>query len=415
MSEFPADVEAQKKLKACDREIDRKLSFEELMRMGFSAAIKVEKRFELNRKCVEEMNVDVSYDGPVVSLNERISVEWIRDTLIPHFKADKRLHIKYAYSILLLAKEAFEKEPTLVDIDIQNDEIMTICGDVHGQFFDMLEIFEKNGYPSLAHKYVSITVLSDSISITYFIYLLYFYLYFLCIFSCLMVMSWIEEAIPWNVYWHFAHSKPPPLIPSLYPAVITNRSRLTVSTAFYDECTRKYRNHQFFTIANQVLNTLPLAYVVDGRLFVVHGGLPAKEDFMLEDVRGIDRFRVPENGTWWASCCGPTRRKWTGSIRVTVRGNPLRSGCNWFILKRNKLEMIIRSHVWQAEGYAIEQSASVWQSSRHRITREQLVTERGLMSAEEVKKLEFVKFEAAEYQGKYEKPRPSAPIRGGWY
>ena len=153
--EFPADVEAQKKLKACDREIDRKLSFEESMRMGFSAAIKVE-RFELNRKCVEEMNVDVSYDGPVVSLNEHISVEWICDTLIPHFKADKRLHIKYAYSILLLAKEAFEKEPTLVDIDIQNDEIMTICGDVHGQFFDMLEIFEKNGYPSLTHKYVSI-------------------------------------------------------------------------------------------------------------------------------------------------------------------------------------------------------------------------------------------------------------------
>ena len=29
--------------------------------------------------------------------------------------------------------------------------------------------------------------------------------------------------------------------------------------------------------------------------------------------------------------------------------------------------------------------------------------------------LEIEKFTAAKYQGKHEKPRPSAPIRGGWY
>lgn len=29
--------------------------------------------------------------------------------------------------------------------------------------------------------------------------------------------------------------------------------------------------------------------------------------------------------------------------------------------------------------------------------------------------LKFEQFQAAKYQGKYEKPRPAAPIRGGWY
>lgn len=29
--------------------------------------------------------------------------------------------------------------------------------------------------------------------------------------------------------------------------------------------------------------------------------------------------------------------------------------------------------------------------------------------------LKFEQFSAAKYQGKYEKPRPTSPIRGGWY
>lgn len=152
--EFPSDVEAQKKLRACDKELDRKLTFEESMRMGFSAAIRVE-RFELNRKCVEGMSVDVGYDGPVVNFDEPLTVEWVRDVLIPHFRADKRLHLKYAYAIFLLAKEAFEQEASLVEIPVESGETVTICGDVHGQFFDTLEIFEKNGYPTDSHKYVS--------------------------------------------------------------------------------------------------------------------------------------------------------------------------------------------------------------------------------------------------------------------
>lgn len=151
--EFPSDSEAQKKLRACDKEMERKLTFEESMRMGFSAAIRVE-RFELTRKCVEGMNVDVGYEGPVVSFDEPLTIEWVRDLLIPHFRADKRIHIKYAYAIFLLAKEAFEQEASLVEIPVEREEILTICGDVHGQFFDMLEIFEKNGYPSDTHKYV---------------------------------------------------------------------------------------------------------------------------------------------------------------------------------------------------------------------------------------------------------------------
>lgn len=96
--EFPADTEAHKRLHECDRELNSKSSFEASLRAGFSSAIRV-KRFELTRKCVEELSVDVNYTGPVVDYEMPITSEWIRDTLVPHFYEDKKLNIKYAYMV----------------------------------------------------------------------------------------------------------------------------------------------------------------------------------------------------------------------------------------------------------------------------------------------------------------------------
>lgn len=96
--ELPSDVEAQKRLKACDREVDRRVSFEEALRSGFSSAIRVE-RFDLTRKCIEALSVDANYAGPVVDFDTPLTVEWVRDTLVPFFSADRKLNIKHAYTV----------------------------------------------------------------------------------------------------------------------------------------------------------------------------------------------------------------------------------------------------------------------------------------------------------------------------
>lgn len=46
------------------------------------------------------------------------------------------------------------KSPTLVKVCVPDDEELTICGDIHGQFYDLLNIFEINGYPSETNPYL---------------------------------------------------------------------------------------------------------------------------------------------------------------------------------------------------------------------------------------------------------------------
>ena len=52
------------------------------------------------------------------------------------------------------AQEALKALPPLIDIGIEDDAHITVCGDIHGQYYDLLNIFDMNGLPSLSNPYV---------------------------------------------------------------------------------------------------------------------------------------------------------------------------------------------------------------------------------------------------------------------
>lgn len=52
------------------------------------------------------------------------------------------------------ARELLKSLPSLVDVDVAPEAHITVCGDVHGQFYDLLHIFELNGLPSEDNPYV---------------------------------------------------------------------------------------------------------------------------------------------------------------------------------------------------------------------------------------------------------------------
>jgi serine/threonine-protein phosphatase 5 len=52
------------------------------------------------------------------------------------------------------AKHIFQKTPSLVNVTIPDGKCITVCGDIHGQYYDLLNIWDINGLPSEENPYL---------------------------------------------------------------------------------------------------------------------------------------------------------------------------------------------------------------------------------------------------------------------
>lgn len=112
------DPDAKQKLSECEKEFKR---------IQFAKAIAVE---ETNISIVSKLGdvdsiiVEPSYKGP--SFDDKITLEFVL-ALLDSFKAQSKLHKKYAYKLLLSVKEIFESQPSLVDVDIPQNAKLVYC------------------------------------------------------------------------------------------------------------------------------------------------------------------------------------------------------------------------------------------------------------------------------------------------
>lgn len=79
---------------------------------------------------LDSMVVEAEYDG--VQLEKEMTTEFISD-MLERFKNGKRIHKKYVYQIILAVKKIVYDEATMVEMEIEEDTKLTVCGDTHGQ------------------------------------------------------------------------------------------------------------------------------------------------------------------------------------------------------------------------------------------------------------------------------------------
>jgi serine/threonine-protein phosphatase 6 catalytic subunit len=170
--------------------------------------------------------------------------EWIEKVRRAEYLAEDELK-----ALCEFVKEVLVEESNVQPVNAP----VTVCGDIHGQFHDLLKLFEVGGQvPSTNYIFMGDFVDRGYNSLEAFTLLM--------------------------------------LLKARHPAHVTllrgnHESRqITQVYGFYDECQRKYGNANAWRYCTEVFDFLTLAALIDGRVLCVHGGLSP-------DLRTLDQVR----------------------------------------------------------------------------------------------------------------------------
>ncbi|XP_003746749.3 serine/threonine-protein phosphatase PP1 [Galendromus occidentalis] len=215
------------------------------------------------------------------------------------------------------ASEVFASQETLVEIPVP----VTVCGDTHGQFMDLLRILTTGGVPPqttyvFLGDYVDRGKNSIEVLIVLFIYKILFPT------QMYMIRGNHEEA------------------------------RVNSTYGFLSECINRY-GFEVYTAFNNSFNNMPVAAIIGQRIFCCHGGI-VKDLDSLQAIADIARpVKQPnENAimsqlTW----SDPNRDSdgWTESARgvgFMFGKTPL-----WQFLEKFDLDLLARAHEVVQDGY----------------------------------------------------------------
>ena len=144
--------------KARPNDKDAKLKYTEckkiVQQIAFQKAISVEetKKSMAETIDIESMAVDDKYDGPRLE-DGKVTLAFMKD-LMEAYKGQKSLHRRFAFKMLLDVLSYFSSSPSMVECNFDTGKKFTVCGDIHGQFYDLMNIFELNGLPSEENPYL---------------------------------------------------------------------------------------------------------------------------------------------------------------------------------------------------------------------------------------------------------------------
>ncbi|GAY57463.1 serine/threonine-protein phosphatase PP1 isozyme 9 [Citrus sinensis] len=214
------------------------------------------------------------------------------------------------------ARQIFLSQPNLVEVEAP----IRICGDVHGQYQDLLRLFEHGGYPPTAnYLFLGDYVDRGKQSLETI---------------CLLLAYKIRY--PDKIH----------LLRGNHEDAKINRIY-----GFYDECKRRF-NVRLWKIFTDCFNCLPVAALINEKILCMHGGLsPELEN--LDQIRNISRpTDIPDNGLLcdllWSDP-DANIEGWADSDR----GVSCTFGADVVadFLDKNDLDLICRGHQVVEDGY----------------------------------------------------------------
>jgi diadenosine tetraphosphatase ApaH/serine/threonine PP2A family protein phosphatase len=215
----------------------------------------------------------------------------------------------------------------LVEVLVLEDNVLflqsdiTVCGDIHGQLYDLFKLFELSGeLPGTKYLFLGDYVDRGYQSIQTFVYLAY-----------------LKVKFPDRIF----------LLRGNHEGRTVNHNY-----GFRAECLRAYGHHGICELFNRAFDFLPISAVVDNSLFCVHGGLSPGAK-CIERVMIIERNRDILESAVFADLC------WSDPEESVTKFSPSSRGTGYIFgapqvdafLEVNKLKRIARSHQLIKEGF----------------------------------------------------------------
>ena len=209
-----------------------------------------------------------------------------------------------------------KEEKMLIELEAP----LRVCGDIHGQYYDLLRIFEHCGYPGE--------------------------------YNFLFLGDYVDrgkqslETICLLLAYKIKYPNKIHLLRGNHESSVTNRIY-----GFYDECKRRYsvRLWRNFT---DLFNYLPVAALIDEKILCMHGGLSPD----LRNLNSISEITRPTDIPDSGLLCDLL---WSDPDKETLEFDENDRGVSWVFgekivnefNRKNDLDLIIRAHQVVDDGY----------------------------------------------------------------
>lgn len=219
--------------------------------------------------------------------------------------------------LCVASRDIFMQQPNLLELEAP----IKICGDIHGQYSDLLRLFEYGGFPPIAnYLFLGDYVDRGKQNLETI---------------CLLLAYKIKY--PENFF----------LLRGNHECASINRIY-----GFYDECKRRF-NVRLWKSFTECFNCLPVAALIDDKILCMHGGL-SPDLSNLDQIRNLSRPTViPDSGLLcdllWSDPGGRDMKGWG----MNDRGVSYTFGADKVseFLTKHDLDLVCRAHQVVEDGY----------------------------------------------------------------